>query len=42
VWIVAPLLGGALLVEYGYTGRVDVGEVASVLALTITMLMVPE
>jgi len=41
VWIVAPLLSGALLAQYAEVGRVSVGEVASVTALVIMLLASP-
>lgn len=37
-WIVAPLMAGALLVQYAEVGRVSVGEIASTVALILVLL----
>jgi len=37
-FMVAPLMAGALLVQYAEVGRVSVGEIASTAALILVLL----
>ena len=37
-FMVAPLMAGALLVQYAQVGRVTVGEIASTTALILVLL----